>query len=273
GMLVQKQLITAPLVHFGLGEQSRINVMRIVWTNGTAQVELERPAGQAVEVEQRLTSSCPFLFTYDGQGMQFVTDFMWSTPLGMYINAQKQHGFVQTEEWVKIRGNQLVPRDGYYDVRVTGELWEVHYYDSMALLVVDHPRDTEIYVDERFALKPTKPRLYVTGKPHPVAHAWDDQGKDVTDLVRAIDGRYLDSCGRGRFQGITNDHWVEVDLGKDAPTKGPLWLLAHGWIHPTDSSVNFAIAQGKHKPPRPLVLEVPDDNGGWKVARDDLGFP
>src|SRR5262249_3895728 len=78
---------------------------------------------------------------------------------------------------------------------------------------------------------------------------------------------------RGRFQGITHDHWVEVDLGKDAPTKGPLWLLAHGWIHPTDSSINFALAQGKHEPPQPLVLEVPDGKGGWKAVRKALGFP
>jgi hypothetical protein len=266
-------MVTAPLVHFGLGEHARINVMRIVWTNGAAQVELEQPAGQTVEVKQRLKGSCPYLFTYNGQGMQFVTDFMWSTPLGMYINGQAQDGFVQTEEWVKIRGDQLVPRAGSYDVRVTANLWEAHYYDYMALLVIDHPRDTEIFVDERFALKPTKPQVNVTGKPRPVARAWDHHGKDVTDVVRNIDGRYLDTCGRGRFQGITNDHWVEVDLGKDAPTKGPLWLLAHGWIHPTDSSINYAIGQGKHQPPQPLVLEVPDDHGGWKVARDDLGFP
>jgi hypothetical protein len=52
-----------------------------------------------------------------------------------------------------------------------------------------------------------------------------------------------------------------------------VWLLARGWIHPTDSSINFALAQGEHEAPRPLVLEVPDGQGGWKVGRPALGFP
>ena len=52
-----------------------------------------------------------------------------------------------------------------------------------------------------------------------------------------------------------------------------MWLLASGWIHPTDSSLNVAIEQGNHDRPRSLVLEVPDGHGGWKTGRDDIGFP
>ena len=95
----------------------------------------------------------------------------------------------------------------------------------------------------------------------------------MTELVRQIDGRYLDTFGRGIYQGLTRDHWVEIDVGNDVPQRGPAWLLATGWIHPTDSSLNVAIGQGRHGPPSPLVLEVPDGSGGWKVARPALGFP
>jgi hypothetical protein len=205
--------------------------------------------------------------------MHFGGDFMWGTPLGMYVNGQNIGDFPQTTEWLKIRGEHLVPRDGYYDVRVHANLWETDYVDQLALIVVDHPPDTEIHVDERFFLTPTAPKLYMTTAVKPVAQAWDHHGVDVTELVRAIDGRYLDHCGRGRFQGITHDHWVEVELGPDAPTEGPLYLVAHGWTHPTNSSINVAISQGKHDAPRPLVLEVPDGKGGWKVGRPALGFP
>jgi tetratricopeptide (TPR) repeat protein len=273
GLVVQKRPITGPVVHFGLGEQPRAAVIRIQWPNGAFQAEFDRPADTTVGVLQRLTGSCPFLFTWDGRGMQFVADFMWGTPLGMYVNAQAKGGFAQTEEWVKIRGDQLVPRDGRYDVRVTADLWETHFFDYLSLIVVDHPDGTEVFADERFALAPEKPGLHVTGPPRPVARAWDDGGQDVTDVVRAIDGQYLDTFGRGLFQGVTRDHFVEVDLGDDAPAEGPVWLLASGWIHPTDSSLNVAIEQGSHDRPRPLVLEVPDGKGGWKTARDDIGFP
>ena len=117
------------------------------------------------------------------------------------------------------------------------------------------------------------PEVYVTEPPRPVARAWDDNGRDVTDVVRAADGRYLDTFGRGPFQGVTRDHWVEADLGDDAPRAGPLWLLARGWVHPTDSSINKALHQGSHDLPRALTLEVPDGQGGWKVGRPALGFP
>ncbi|HEX5268961.1 MAG TPA: VCBS repeat-containing protein [Gemmataceae bacterium] len=273
GLLVQKQPVRAPVVHFGLGGQERTSVARFTWTNGTAQVEFDVPGNDSTSVLQRLFSSCPFLFTWDGGTMQFVTDFMWSTPLGMYINAQANGGFAQTEEWVKIRGDQLVSRDGRYEVRVTADLWEAHFFDRLALIVVDHPADTEVFADERFALVPQKPALHVTAPPRPVARALDDHGNDVTEIVRAADGRYLDTFDGGHFQGVARDHSVEVDLGDDAPAEGPVWLLASGWIRPTDSSLNVAIEQGSHDRPRPLVLEIPDGKGGWKTARDDIGFP
>ena len=44
----------------------------------------------------------------DGRGMRFVTDFLWRSPLGLRINAQDTAGVTQTEDWVKIRGDQLV---------------------------------------------------------------------------------------------------------------------------------------------------------------------
>jgi tetratricopeptide (TPR) repeat protein len=273
GLLVQKQMTMSPLVHFGLGLQKQADIMRIVWPNGVVQMEFEPRATKTATVVQRTTTSCPFLFAHDGRTMEFVTDFMWNTPLGMFINAQDTGGIVQTEEWVKIRGDQLEAHDGFYGLRVTANLWEAHYYDYMTLMVVDHPPDTEIFTDERFFFKPTTPKVYVTGPLHPIAQARDDLGNDVTEIVRANDGRYLDTFGRGRFQGVTRDHWVEVDLGKDAPENGPVWLLARGWLHPTDSSINFALSQGNHARPQPLVLEVPDGHGKWKVARNDLGFP
>jgi tetratricopeptide (TPR) repeat protein len=273
GTLVQKQMTFAPVTHFGLGERKRADVIRIVWPNGTAQVEFTPAPNQVLTAHQRLSGSCPFLFTYDGRGMRFVKDFMWSTPLGMYINGQAKGDFLQTTEWVKIRGDQLRPCRGYYDVRVTANLWEVHYDDYLALAVVDHPKGTEVFVDESFPLVRREPKVTVTDRPRPLARAVDDRGKDVTALVRAVDGRYLDTFGLGKYQGLTRDHWVEVDLGRRAPTKGPVWLVAHGWLQPTDSSINFALEQGEHDRPRPLVLEVPDGRGGWKVARDDLGFP
>jgi tetratricopeptide (TPR) repeat protein len=274
GLLAQKQLVTSPIVHFGLGDQTGADVVRIVWPNGAVQAEFETTADQIILAEQRLKGSCPFLFAYNGKEMKFVKDAVpWSSAIGLRINTLGTARVEATEEWYKIGGNELAPRDGYYDLRITAELWETYYYDQLALMTVDHPPGTDIFVDERFVIPPAKLAITTVETPQKIAHAVDDNGNDVTDIVSTLDEKYLDNFGRGRYQGVTRAHYVEVDLGKDAPQDGPLWLIAKGWVHPTDSSINVAISQGQEVHPQPLSLEVPDGKGSWVVAEPNLGFP
>ncbi|MBV8114044.1 MAG: VCBS repeat-containing protein [Silvibacterium sp.] len=274
GLLVQLQPITGPQMHFGLGDLTGVDVARILWPNGSIRAEFALKADQEVVTEQRLKGSCPFLFAYNGNRMEFVKDSVpWGSAIGLRINNLGTASIAATEEWYKIPRDELAPRDGYYDLRITGELWETYYYDSLALMTVDHPLGTEIFTDERFVVPAVKPRILVVSTPHKIARALDDNGQDVTDIVRNVDGRYLDTFGRGQYQGVTRDHYVEVDLGDNVPGSGPLYLIAKGWVHPSDSSINVAISQGSHEQARALSLEVPDGRGGWVVARPNLGFP
>ena len=271
-LLVQKQLLTGAPVHFGLGSHDQVDVVRIAWPNGVVQAEFEVGADQVIDAEQRLKGSCPWLFAHDGESMQFVTDFLWRSPLGLRINALDTAGSAQTEDWVRIRGDQLVPTDGEYDLRITAELWETHFFDHVSLLVVDHPDTMEVFVDERFAPSPPALALYPTGPPHPVRRAWDDEGRDVTGLVSARDGRYVATFERGVYQGVTRDHYVELELD-GVVGQPPRWLLAHGWVYPTDSSINVAIGQGRHPAPRGVALEAQTAQGDWVSVHPDLGFP
>ncbi len=275
GLLYQKQVINSPVIHFGLGEQIQTDVARIIWPNGSIQGEFELKADQAVLAEQRLKGSCPMLFAWNGKSIEFVKDCApWSPALGLHINAQSTAGIGQTEEWMKIRGDQLAPRNGYYDLRITAELWETFYIDHYSLVVVDHPADSEIFTDERFAIPPPELKIHATGKTRPFARAVDDNEKDVSEVVRTLDEKYLDTFGRGRYQGVTRDHFVELVLPENAPRNGRLWLIAHGFVHPTDGTVNIAMSQPEnYTAPEGLSVEVPDGRGGWKAARPSLGFP
>lgn len=277
GLLYQKVTINGPTFHVGLGDNAQADAVRLLWTNGASQAEFGQDlrTNTAFIVSQRIIdSSCPWLFAWDGKKMSLVTDCIWRSPLGLRINAQGTAGIGQTQDWVKIRGDQLVPHDGYYDLRITAELWETHFFDYLALTTVDHPADTDIWVDERFSVPQQPPlKIYTTTKARPIARATDDAGQDVTTTVRERDGRYLATFELGQYQGVTRDHYVQVDLPPDAPTDKPLALVATGWLHPTDSNINIAISQGHHTPPQGLSLEIPDGKGGWKVARPGLGFP
>lgn len=275
GLLYQKQIVNGPVVHFGLGDQPAADAIRVVWPNGSVQAEFDMKPNQSIAAEQRLKGSCPHLFAWDGKQMRFIKDAPpWSPALGLKINAQTTAGIGQTEEWFTLPGDAAAPAaDGMYDLRITAELWETFYIDRYSLMVVDHPVGTSVFTDERFSIPAPALKVYATGKPQPFARATDDQRQDVEPTVAVIDAGYLDTFGRGQYQGVTRDHYVELQLPDSAPVTGPLYLLGQGWLHPTDASVNVALGQGHADPPRGLSIEIPDGRGGWRVAKDKLGFP
>lgn len=276
GLLYEKLTIDAPTVHFGLGTHAALDAVRILWPNGDIRAEfadaLKRD--QVITLTHRLVTSCPFLFTWNGKEMQFVTDCIWRSPLGLKINAQDTAGVAMTEDWVKIRGDQLVPdANGQYDLRITAELWETHFFDHLSLITVDHEAGTEIFVDERFAIPPPPLKVNLMTGLQPVNKAVDDLGVNVTALVAAQDGQYLDTFGRGKFQGVTRDHYVEIELPEAQSTGATQWLVCNGFIHPTNSSINVALGQSHDASPTGLQIETPDSAGKWSVARAGLGFP
>jgi tetratricopeptide (TPR) repeat protein len=277
GLSYQKQAIFGPKVHLGLGEYTQVDVARVTWPNGNPQgLFASQFKGQKeIVADQALGGSCPFLFAWNGKEFVFVTDCIWRSPVGLKINAQATAGVSQTEDWVKIRGDQLVPKDGFYDLRVTAELRETHFFDHLGLMAVDHPEGTDIWIDERFspAEKPLL-KVIVTKSAQPLKSATGFDGKDVSTTLAERDKKYLDDFGRGQYQGVTKDHWVEVALPESAPKNAPLYLIAHGWLHPTDSSINVALSQNPSQaPPQGLALWTPDATGKWTLAKPNLGFP
>ena len=66
-------------------------------------------------------------------------------------------GFVapdETKDFVKISGQQMQPKSGRYSIQITEELWETAYFDEVKLIAVDHPEDTDIFVDEQYIPTP-----------------------------------------------------------------------------------------------------------------------
>jgi hypothetical protein len=276
GLMYQKMLATSPLVHIGLGTHKEPGMVRIRWPNGEVQADFSAlNNGSIITNKTLLKGSCPWLFAYNGHKMNFITNITWSGGLGIRLNAQKAHGVVTTADRVKIRGDQLKPKNDYYDVRITGELWEAYYFDKFGLKAVDHPDSISIFVNGRFSVPPPSLKTYITDRPHPIAKAQDSNGNDVTNLVRKRDGKYADHFSHTKYMGLAKKHFIEIDLGKDFPGsgKGTRWLLAYGWLKPTDSSINIAISQGSVERPKPISVQVPDGQGGWVTAKKNVGFP
>lgn len=271
GLLYQKQLISSPLVHFGLGEYDEAQMLRIVWPNGSVQAEFaELGMGATIFNEQILKGSCPWLFTGDGEEMHFITDILWRSPLGLRINALETAGVVQTLDRVRIPDGKIAAVDGEYDVRITAELWESHFFDYVSLVAVDHPEGSEIFIDERFVFPEPDLSTRLMGHPGPVARVTDDQGNDLTEIVAQLDENYISPFEKTRYQGLVEEHSIEIELNSADEAQ---WLLLSGWLRPTDSSLNLALSQGSKQPPQGLQVDVADGEGGWIRKDDNYGIP
>jgi Tfp pilus assembly protein PilF len=273
GLLAQKRIISAPQVHFGLGEQSSTDLLRIVWGNGFIQAEFDLAKDQQILVQQRLTGSCPHLFAWNGTEFKLVKDAApLATSLGLKISEDTILPVTKTEEWYKISGSQLAPKDNFYELRITNELWESYYVDSYSLMVIDHPSDTEIFVNELYPI-PAPLKFHTTKTLKSFASAVDEKGNDVSKSVEKLDEIHLDTFETGHYQGIAEEHFVELELPSNVSQNEQINIIADGWLHPTDTSLNVAISQSGYEKAQSLSLDVLDKEGVWKTVKEDFGVP
>ncbi len=268
GDAYQFREVTASTTHLGLGQHGCPDVMRVVWTNGVPQNRICAEIDQLVMEEQILKGSCPFLYTWNGASVEFVTDLLWGGPIGMPIGEDLWAG-ADPHELVRVRGAKAI--DGTYDLRITEELWETAYFDLARLWVVDHPEGVEIASTLRIVPGETiDDRIVAAAGLRPVLSAWDGSGREVTRQVRERDEVYASGYPVGPYQGVTPRPWnFEIDLG-EAP-EASVRLFLDGWIFPADASINLAVAQRREQP-IPTRLEALTARG-WEVLIEKLGHP
>ena len=277
GELYQTRVATSRTTHFGLGSHLKADVLRVEWPNGVPQVVYFPGSDQDVVEREALKGSCAFVYTWDGERFRFVTDAMWRSALGMPLGLMGGSSAYApagaSQEYVRIAGDALKPRDGRYVLQLTEELWETAYADELKLLSVDHPDSVEVFVDEKFVPPgPVKLRLFQVAKKHLPASAVDERGNDVLPALRANDDVYVSNFTPTRYQGVVESHDLVMDLG-DAARGDANYLFLRGWIYPTDASINVALSQQPSVSVAPPSLEVRDAKGQWRIAIPSIGFP
>lgn len=262
-------------VTVGLGPRPKADYIRVRWPDGVLQSEMEISGNQEIEIEEvvRKPSSCPILFTWDGEKFRFITDFLGTGGMGFFLSPGNYPAPDPSED-VRIPPGALVARDGKLEVRLQEPLEEVCYLDQVQLLAVDHPPGTELYPDERFGGHPApNGRMLVVREKISPKTAVDTDGRDVSELVAAVDRRWPKPRLHSLYTGFCREHWLE--LGFDARSikgSGELFLFLDGWVEYTYSHINYAASQAGVElfPP---VMEVPDGRGGWRVVRKNAGYP
>ena len=273
GTLYQRQFYSGVPLLFDAGDHNSVDVIRITWPNGLIQNETQQAANQThiYQEAQRLSGSCPMIWTWNGREFQFITDVLGVAPLGAR-DGDGSYFPVDHDEYVQIPGAALRPKDGHYEVRVTEELSEVSYLDQIQLYAVDHRAGTEIFTNEKFKGPPYPEfRLFSVERRIYPKTARDDHGNDVLPQLMAKDQLYPDHFRRSET-GVADLHSLDLDFGAAAPS-GKAILLLNGWVDwPDGSTFRRASQESKAGLVMPY-LQVQDAAGAWKTVNPDMGMP
>lgn len=269
----QAQVVESPTVHFGLGDRTVAEQVRIVWTNGVPQDIVELKGNVAICERMALKGSCPYIYTLADGKFSFFTDCLWAAPLGL-VNAEGQVAPSRSWEYLSIPGDRLTPHEGSYWLQFTEELWEAGYFDQVQLIAVDHPADVEIFTNEKVGPPSISEfKVHTVRQRRKPRSAVDQKGRDLLPLLDAADGQFVKGFEQRIRQGLVSEHYLELDLGlREKPERLTLFLT--GWIYPTDTSLNVAFAQDPETAgPRMPSVWVPDETGTWRETIAFMGFP
>lgn len=287
GSLYRRHFWRGTTTLYGLGSREFVEVLRVTWPNGVVSSDLDVEAGNQILEgatglgiqTEGLVGSCPFLYTWNGDTFEFVSDVLGITPLGLPM-APGMLVPPDHDEYVLVKGEQLQQRDGEFLLQFTEELREVTYLDHVRLDVVDHPAGTEVQPNERFTFPPfPEAHTHVMGTLHSPQRVTGSDGEDWTAALAEVDNEHaapFERLADGQFYGLADPHWLEVEFDPHALVKAgddaPLRLVCTGWFLWTDASVNMASARTPGVAFVPPTILVPDGDG-WSPTGPPVGFP
>ncbi len=272
GAYYDKRIAQGVAVSFAIDVHRDVDTIRITWPNGLIQNEPHQKSGELLSIAeaQRLSGSCPMIFTWNGDNFQFITDVLGVAPLG--ASSGDGHYFpVDHDEYIQVPGRALKPRDGKFQIHITEELHEVSYLDQVRLIAVDHPADLSVYTNDKFK-SPPYPEFRLFGsreKIHPL-RAIDAKGVDATASVTKVDQAYPDAFAHNTA-GVAELHTLDLDFGKAASDNNAA-LVLNGWVDWADGSTFLGASQNGGGLIFPY-LQVKDAAGHWKTVVGDMGIP
>jgi tetratricopeptide (TPR) repeat protein len=267
---------------FGLGKREKPDAVRVIWASGTVQAEIDFPEKAVsqtaknsspfkIEELDRKPSSCPYLYAWNGEKFEFITDFLGGGEMGNWVEAGV-YNYPDSDELVRITSDQLKPKDGKYEIRVTNELEEVLFLDNLKLVAVEHDAGAEVYPNEGLGIPTAGQKiLYTTNNAHAPLSAIDTNGKSVTPKIENLDRVFYDDFKSLNIRGYAETHNLTLNLDDRKGFNGRTLLLLTGWTGYAYSSDNLAASQSGKSLFLPK-LQVKNERGEWQTVIESIGI-
>lgn len=264
-------------IRVGIGRASSADVLRLLWPDGIPQAELNVPACALRRQKEtnRIPTSCPVIFYWDGEKYVHLTDCLGGGAMGE-VSADGSVRPPRPEESIKIEPGLLAPKNGKLLLKIAEPMDELTYLDRVQLLAIDHPKELRVYPDERFATAGALPTqdLLVLREPIFPTTALDHKGRDVRSLLQTRDHRYVTDFAKSTWMGYAEDHYVELDFTGRLPKLAAgqkLYLVGAGWTDYAYPETIYAATQAG-VPTNAPMLERQAADGTWKPVVE-IGFP
>ena len=262
----------------GVGQHARIDVLKVAWfdlATALVDVPVERKPMTVLELTMP-TGSCPYLYAWDGRRFRFVTDILGAAPLGLPLNETRYIEADPVEFLALGDDRKMIPTNGAYELMLTEELREVLYLDEAKLVVVDHPKGTEVHSTSKLrAGKPFPPHELWTLRPlAALKQATRSDGRDVTAELMARDGRMVSPprLREPQLRGLAEPFSITLDFG-ELPAGQPLVLVLTGWLRFGGGMANVAAALDATLPFPFPTLEAESPDGSWRRVPVEVGAP
>jgi tetratricopeptide (TPR) repeat protein len=262
----------------GLDGSDHLDSLIIEWPDGVLQAEMDVKVDRCQEIEeiQRKSSSCPILFTFDGQKWNFITDFMGGGGLGFWIGPD-EFSPPEPTEVVRIAPGALQPINGRLRLSIMEPMQEICYTDRLSLIAVDHPETQSCFPEEFFPIQAPPP----SGKPLMIEEETrvfpsavrDANGTIDASLVAEVDRLYAGPRGLiPDMVGYCENQVWEFDF-ETVPEGSSIALLLDGWIEYPYSRINFAAWQGGQRLSAPTFRWRTASDQPWQLLAEELGYP
>ena len=266
-------------VVFGLGAREAADVVRVIWTSGIVQTETEFPAAakgetrtaalQVTELDRK-PCSCPYLFAWNGSRFEFVTDFLGGGEMGYWLGPGERNT-PDPDEYVRLTGDQLVAKDGRFELRVTNELEEALFLDHVHLRG-DRPSPGRRGASRR-RHDPRAAGLPAVRGPRP-AHARAPSRTTVATGPNAA--ARLDRRLRRGLRPSAHPRLCRAPRPRPRPRRGSRRTTPCSCSPPGPTTRSRATTWPRPSAGwslEPPALEVEDAAGAWQPALHDVGIP
>ena len=243
-------------------------------------------------------ASCPSLYVWNGTGYVYVCEISNSGWLGDidHITPRGEIVFGGGNPWDYIKlGENLTPRDGgYFDMVLTQQWDELFYFDSVYMMVVDHPAGVDVHATmSNWINQVYNDQIYTVNMssaipPVNATHVWGPIGttvgaENVLPQISQLDGIFTPG-NNGLYSQSWNNislNQLTLDLGNLSGAK-QIKLIINGRVDWGDSEPYYAwiesfkaasaqglLANDTELYPAPY-MEIKDANGNWvRVSRDN----